>query len=182
MENGLRLVLPTIEYRERALDYIREFREHESEVHGSGSLDYYALASTYEAWLDKLREDIDVANMPAVRVPALTYFCVREADGRVVGMVNIRLADGAIVPREAGHVGYSVRPTERRKHYATWMLAEAVRVCRAMGIRDVYVTCTAGNAASAGTIMNCGGRLEESFFSDHYGETIERYVIPISAT
>ena len=181
MQNGMKLALPTIDYKERALDYIREFREYDSEVHGSGSLDYYAVASTYEAWLDKLRSDIDVANIPAVRAPALTYFYVRENDGRIVGMVNIRLADGARLPREAGHVGYSVRPTERRRRYATDMLREAVRVCRAMGIGDVYVTCKEGNAASAGTILNCGGELESTFHSEQYEETIQRYVIRPSA-
>lgn len=177
MRDGMKLVLPTMEYRERALDYIREFTEAGSEVHGSGSLDSFAVSSAYEAWLDKLRADIDVANIPANRMPALTYFYVREADGRIVGMVNIRLADGARVPREAGHVGYSVRPTERRKRYATDMLREAVRVCRAVGIGDVFVTCTAGNAASSGTIKNCGGELESTFHSERYDETIERYRI-----
>ena len=175
--DGMRLVLPSMQYKGRAIDYIREFHERGDEVHGSGSLERYLREATYEAWLEKVRRDMDMANMPADRVPALTYFCVREADARVVGMVNIRLASPDHIVTEAGHVGYSVRPTERRKGYATYMLNEAVKVCRMVGIRDVVVGCTAGNAASAGTIIKCGGVLDAEFYSERFEEVIQRYVI-----
>ncbi len=178
MEDGIRLVLPAMEHRERAVDYIREFQEHASNVHGSGSLDRFLRESTYEAWLDKLKGDTDIANMPEGRVAALTYFCIRERDQRIVGMVNIRLMSSEFIVTEAGHVGYSVRPTERRRHYATRMLRSAVRVCRAVGIGDVVVTCEAGNDASAGTIMKCGGTLDAEFYSERFGEVVQRYVIP----
>ncbi|MBR3503150.1 MAG: GNAT family N-acetyltransferase [Clostridia bacterium] len=169
--NGLKLALPSPEYRERAIDYIREFHEYGSEVHGSGSLDRYLRESTYEAWLEKIKGDL--ANVPAES----TYFCVREADGRVVGMVNIRPVTSEFIMTEAGHVGYSVRPTERRRGYAAFMLGEAVKVCRAAGVRDVVVSCEAGNAASAGTILKCGGALDAEFYSERFKEVIQRYII-----
>ena len=178
MPENLKLALPSMEYKDRAIDYIREFHEYGSQVHGSGSLDRYLRESTYEAWLEKVRRDMDMANMPADRVPALTYFCVRESDARIVGMVNIRLASPDYIVTEAGHVGYSVRPTERRQGYATFMLNEAVKVCRMVGIRDVVVGCDAVNAASAGTIVKCGGVLDAEFYSERFGEVIQRYKIP----
>ncbi|MBQ8953888.1 MAG: GNAT family N-acetyltransferase [Clostridia bacterium] len=173
--DGLTLVLPSMEYKERAIDYIREFHEHDDQVHGSGSLDRYLRESSYEAWLEKIKGDL--ANTPSEP----TYFCVRLADERIVGMVNIRPVFGEFILTEAGHVGYSVRPTERRKGYAVFMLREAVRICREAGVDGVVVSCDAGNAASAGTIMKCGGVLDAEFYSERFGEVIQRYVIHAAA-
>lgn len=181
MEPAVNLTLPGIGHKAEAESYIREFIERGDEVHGSGSLDRFLRESTYETWLEKLKSDMDIANMPVGRVAALTYFCVRERDQRIVGMVNIRLMSSDLILTEAGHVGYSVRPSERRKGYATLMLREAVRVCRAVGIGDVIVCCSQGNAASAGTILNCGGVLDAVFHSLRYNEVIERYRIPARA-
>lgn len=88
----MKLVLPNIDYKEQAIQYIKEFKEYGSEVNGSGALDSYLDESTYEEWLQKVRGDMDIANILNPRVPALTYFYVREEDKRIVGMVNIRLA------------------------------------------------------------------------------------------
>ncbi len=173
----MKLVLPDINYKEQAIEYIDEFRKYNSEVNGSGALDSYLEESTYEEWLQKVRGDIDIANIPKPRVPALTYFYVREEDKRIVGMVNIRLALNDFLRTEGGHIGYSIRPTERRMHYATHMLKEAVAVCNAIGIREVLVTCDKVNVASAKVIQNCGGELEEEFYSDIYKEVVQRYVI-----
>lgn len=171
MKEGLKLVLPSMAYKDAAIDCIREYHEYGSEVHGSGSLNRFLRESIYEAWLEKIKRDL--AGEPA----EYTYFCVREADSRVVGMVNIRPVNSEFIVTEAGHVGYSVRPTERRRGYATFMLREAVKVCRMAGIRDVIVGCEAGNIASAGTIMKCGGVLDAEFYSERFGEVIQRYRI-----
>lgn len=94
-------------------------------------------------------------------------------------MVNIRLALNDFLQREGGHIGYSVRPTERKKHYATSMLKDALQVCMAIGIRNVIVTCDKANIGSASVIKNCNGELDAEFFSDTHGETIQRYVIKL---
>lgn len=173
----MKLVLPNINCKEQAMEYINEFREYNSEVNGSGALDDYLEKSTYEEWLQKVLADMDIANIPKPRVPALTYFYVREEDNRIVGMVNIRLALNDFLRTEGGHIGYSIRPTERRKHYATDMLKAAVNVCNTIGIKDVLVTCDKVNIASAKVIQNAGGKLEEEFYSDIYKEIVQRYVI-----
>ncbi len=173
----MRLVFPNITYKEKAIDYINEFNEYGSEVNGSGGLDDYLEGSTYEAWLEKVIRDMDIANIPESRVPALTYFYVREADERIVGMINIRLALNDFLRTEAGHIGYSVRPTERRKHYATEMLSAALKVCDVIGIREVLVSCDKSNPASAGVIRNCGGVLKSEAYSETFDEILQMYVI-----
>ena len=173
----MKLVFPTLEYKEKAIEYIQEFYEYNSEINGSGALDRFLRESTYEEWLVKIRKDIDIANVEKPRVPALTYFYVREEDDRIVGMINIRLALSDFLREEGGHIGYSVRPTERRKHYATDMLKAGVEVLNTIGINEVFVSCDKENLASSGTILNNGGKLIKEKYSETFKEMIQMYAI-----
>ena len=173
----MRLVFPNLSYKDKATDCIREFYEYGSEINGTGGLDRFLRESTYEAWLEKLVRDMDLANIPESRVHGLTYFYVREADDRIVGMINIRLALNEFLRNEGGHIGYSVRPTERRRHYGTDMLNAGLKVCGVIGIREVLVSCDKENAASAGVIKNCGGELQREFYSEAFHETVQMYAI-----
>ena len=51
------------------------------------------------------------------KVPAETYFLVRKRDNKIVGMINIRLQLHEKLKEFGGNIGYSIRPTERRKGY-----------------------------------------------------------------
>lgn len=173
----MKLVFPTIAYKLKAIDFIDEFYEYSSAINGSGSLDRFLKESTYEAWLDKIAADIDIANVQPPRVPALTYFFVREEDEKIIGMVNLRLALNDFIKNEAGHIGYCIRPTERGRHYASEMLMLALKVYDCIGISDIILTCDKDNPASAKTIISCGGKLDDEFYSEVFGEVIQRYII-----
>ena len=173
----MRLVFPTFEYKDKAIQFINEFYEYDSEINGSGGLDRYLEESTYEEWLKKVLADIDIANVLQSRVPALTYFYIREEDDKILGMINMRLALNEFLKREGGHIGYCIRPTERRKHYATDMLNDALKVFDTLGIKDIILTCDKSNIASAGVIKNCNGELVAEFYSDTFKEEIQKYVI-----
>ncbi len=172
----MKLVFPKGVYEERAKEYIDEFYKYNSQIHGCGGLDRFLAESTYEKWLEKVLCDIDIANVGEGRVPALTYFYMGE-EGGIIGMVNIRLALNDFLRKEGGHIGYSIRPTQRRKGYATDMLKQALNVCKVIGLREIIVTCDKSNLASAGVIKNCGGALQQEFYSDIYKETVQRYII-----
>lgn len=173
----MKLVFPTMDYKEGAIQFINEFFEYNSDIDGSGSLDKYLKESTYEEWIKKVYADIDIANLLPARVPHLTYFYVREKDNKIVGMINIRLALNEFLRKEIGHIGYCIRPTERRKHYAVNMLNDALKVYDTLGIHEVIISCDKPNIASAGVIKKCGGELETEFYSETFNEVIQRYVI-----
>lgn len=175
----LRLVFPTERYQAQAEDYIAEFLRAGSEINGTGGLDHYLQNASYADWLMKLRDQLDIANLPEGKVPCITYFAVREEDHRIVGMTNIRMGMNDFLRKEAGQIGYSVRPTERRKHYGTEILCMALDVCRKIGYTSTVLTCSAENPASAGVIRNCGGALEAEFFSRTYQENLQRYRIKL---
>lgn len=173
----MKLVFPGLSHKEKAIGFIQEFYDHQSEINGSGALDRYLRDSTYEEWIKKIQADMDIANILPGRVPALTYFFVREEDDQIVGVINLRLALTDYLRVEGGHIGYGIRPTQRRKHYATQMLKAALEVYDRLGVKEVILTCDKSNVASAKVIRNCGGALEAEFYSEVYHEVIQRYVI-----
>ena len=173
----MKLVLPCIEFKDKAIDYINEFYEYNSEINGSGNLDHFLKESTYEKWLENVKGCIDITNNIGTEVPKITYFYVREDDERIIGMVNIRLAINDYLRKEGGHIGYSIRPTERRKNYGTQLLSEALKVCDENGIKTVLVSCASQNIASSGVIKKCGGVLKNESYCDSVNGMLQMYEI-----
>ena len=60
-----------------------------------------------------------------------------------------------------GHIGYDVRPSARRRGYATAMLAAARPVAAGLGIDPALVTCDPDNIGSRKVIEANGGVLED---------------------
>ena len=100
--------IPSLKRKEDAIAYINEFHEYGSDINGVGGLHRYL--DDYEGWLKKL--EADYKRVPdEEKVPARTYFLVRESDGRIVGMINIRLTLNEKLSKYGGHIGYGIRPT-----------------------------------------------------------------------
>ena len=108
-------------------------------------------------------------------VQADTYFLVEQE--RILGAINIRWTLNAYLENFGGHIGYGVRPSERKKGYATKMLKLALEVCQQRGLSKVLVTCDENNEASKRTILKCGGKYEDSRVLE--GEVVERYWIEL---
>ncbi|MCI8624399.1 MAG: GNAT family N-acetyltransferase [Provencibacterium sp.] len=171
----MKFVFPCKEYERQAAAYIQEFERYASPVNGAGGLENYLKEGGYDRWLQKILADVDIANIPEGRVPALTYFYVREEDGEIIGMISLRLMLNDFLRREGGHIGYSIRPTQRRKGYGARMLREALRFFRPLIGGPILISCDKENPASAGVIRNCGGQLEAEFYSDVFQGVIQRY-------
>ena len=173
----LRLEIPSIQRKEEAIDYIREFKEYNSDINGVGGLNRYL--DDYEGWLEKLEQDY--VRVPSEeKVPARTYFLVRNADNKIVGMINIRLALNEKLRNYGGNIGYSIRPTERRKGYNKINLYLALKVCQAYGIKEVLMDCDKENLGSAKTMQALGGVLKREYYSEQYNEVIQDYVINVN--
>lgn len=167
----MRLVFPTIEYGQAAWDFRQEhFDRGERVIHGGSGLDG---ADTFAAWLEKLQADL--AREPSEeRVPSTTFF--GEVNGKIVGVVNIRHVLNSRLLNSYGHIGYGVRPTERRKGYAARMLSLALDKCREMGLEKVLISCDKTNLGSAGTILKNGGVLDKEF-AEADGNILQQYWI-----
>ena len=157
--------IPGIERKKDAAEYIREFREYQSEINGTGGLDRFVDSGDYEGWLEKL--SMDYTRIPdEKRVPARTYFLVRESDSRIVGMINIRLALNERLSHYGGNIGYSIRPTERGKGYNNINLYLGLKVCRKYGIERIFMDADLENPASWKTIEAFGGVRVREYYDD----------------
>lgn len=131
--------------------------------------------SDFEAYLNYLREEESADNLPPGWVANSTYWLVNE-EGRIAGAVNIRHDLNEKLRNSGGHIGYGVRPSERRKGYATAILAKALEKTKELGIARVLVVCDRGNTASEKTILKNGGVLE-SEFTESDGNVVRRFWI-----
>lgn len=167
----LYLVSPSPQYFAQIRDYKEEFLADDS-LDGAAGLDQHDdIASWYEAVRDNAREETVRPGL----VPAATFLCLRRGDERLVGMIDIRLRLNENLLRRGGHIGYSVRKSERRKGYATEMLRLGLEQCRQRGIDRVLLTCDKNNVASAKTILANGGVLENEVPEED--RTTQRYWI-----
>ena len=168
--------VPSLERREDAIQYIQEFYDFSSPINGTGGLQRYL--EDYEAWLLKLEEDREcVASKD--RVPAETYFLVRESDQKIIGMANIRLELNERLRKSGGHIGYSIRPTERRHGYNKINLYLALHVLEEHGVDVAMLSCDKSNLGSSRTMISLGGVLDREFVEED-GNMEQVYFIPVS--
>ena len=172
----MRLIEPTEAYVREIEAYRQAFLDIEGSMDGCGSL---RRCATGAEWVEKSLAGKDPARVEPGKVPATQYIYVRE-DGRVVGMLQIRHCFNAYLEKYAGHIGYSVRPDERRKGYAVAMLRDALPCCRALGLTDVLITCNADNEGSRRTILKNGGVYESTVHEPDENEDLERYWIHLT--
>lgn len=168
----LTLIAPEESFREQILAYRAEFLEAGDYMAGCAGLD---KAPSFERWLQTVRDNSKEETVGRGLVPASNYLAVRLADHRLVGFIDVRHRLNDFLLQSGGHIGYSVRPGERRQGYAKEMLQLALLKCRERGMHRILVTCRKENIASARTIQSCGGVLENEIEKD--GALYQRYWI-----
>ncbi len=94
-------------------------------------------------------------------VPSTLYILQNKED-RILGFIDIRHALNDYLANYGGHIGYGVRPSERKKGYATQMLKMALPIAKSFGIDEVLITCKEENIASARVMESNGGVYEDS--------------------
>ena len=155
--------IPTVKRKDDAVDYINEFYKYNSKINGAGGL--YRYLDDYNVWLEKL--EADYIRVPdEIKVPARTYFLVRESDKRIVGMINIRLTLNEDLSKHGGHIGYSIRPTERGKGYNKINLYLGLKVLDTFGVKTAFLDADLDNPASWKTMEALGGVRVREYFDD----------------
>lgn len=156
---NIELVKLSHEYKEQLCEMIKEWKEYNDRNHTNSSPrsifvnDY----NDFEYYL----ENLEIKEGENTRlVPDTTLFCLDKDRNIFVGAVNIRhyLNEGLL--KSGGHIGDGIRPSERRKGYATAMIALALKECKKLGIEKVLMCCDKENIGSAKSIIKNGGILE----------------------
>jgi len=157
----MKLITPTMEYDRQIQAFRTEYLASGESMDGGASLRKFDKT---QEWLDQLEPDTS------------QYICLDE-DGKMVGILQLRHKFNDFLRKYAGHIGYAVCPSERRKGYASRMLAGVLPRCRELGIMDVLVTCLENNEGSRRTILKNGGVYESTVFEPESQSSIERYWI-----
>ena len=172
------LVKPTITHWNALQAYKQEMLLTTDVINGGGSLEEYA---TFEDWKHHLDSYANRHTMDkrSGYVEGSQWLLMEEKTQRILGMVNIRHYLNERLLHEGGHIGYSIRPNERRKGYGSQQLQLALQYLRQMGCRRALVTCDEQKIASMKTIEHNGGRLENKRLSLTDGRVTRRYWIEL---
>ncbi len=174
MEKEICLVRPTIQRKAQALEYREEhFRNGEKVINGSELLDQI---ESYEEWLSAVTKNTALETVDENWVLTDTFFAVRKKDDKIIGIIDLRHTLNDFL-KDFGNCGYSVRPSERKKGYATEMLHQLIGVAREAGLPELHISVEKTNTASIKVIKKNGGVYERSFVYEGESADIYRIVV-----
>ena len=167
------------EIKPRYYDSIRQYREEmlkdNSEFDGCSSLDRY---EDIEKW--NLNCKLFESHSTVPPGYSIGYEYLYMCDDDVIGMLNMRpeALNHPFLKQYGGHIGYSVKPSCRKKGIGTMMLRDFLSTCiKKYKLDKVLITCFDDNIASKKVIINNGGEFENSIIYPPTDSILERYWI-----
>ena len=161
---------PRLADKETVLEMMAEFEKSQS-AHDGGFWDTENFV--YEEWLESNQNQEMGINLTEGCVPSIQFVSFDDV-GRALGFLNLRLRLNEGLLNYAGHIGYSIRPSERGKGYAKETLRQGLQVAKEKNIKKALVTCSVNNPASRAVILANGGLLED------VRDGVERYWIEVA--
>ena len=107
---------------------------------------------------------------------------IREDDNKIVGTINIRWNLTQEMLNFGGHIGYGIRPTERRKGYNKINLYLGLIEAKKLGLEKVMLDCDVENLGSDRTLKALGGKLERTEIDASDGTLTNVYWFDIEET
>lgn len=169
---GIQLVKPEQVREEAYQEYLKEWQAAEEEIIPHASM---PKGKNYEEQVENWRKEEQGIGIPEGWVSGSLFFLVNTEE-KVLGAVHIRHELTEPLLKRGGHIGYGVRPGERKKGYATEILKLSLNEARNLGINEVLITCDDDNPGSYKTIESNGG-VRDSEDAEENGVLIRRYWI-----
>ena len=158
----LQLVKPTLSLKNEALNYRQEHFDYKEYVINGSEL--FDKIQSYEEWLEKVTANSKSETADPNWVLTDTFFVIRLSDSKIVGIVDLRYQLNDFL-KDFGNCGYSVRPTERRKGYATEILRQICTLAKSQGLESLQLSVEKNNTASIKTIKKMVVHIYEVLFS-----------------
>lgn len=173
---NIELVRLTPAYKEQLFDMLTEWKA-DIETNHTNHSPWMIFRNDHHDF-DHYLENLEIKEETADgHVPDTTLFCLDKDRNIFVGAVNIRHYLNERLLLTGGHIGDGIRPSERRKGYATAMIALALEECKKLGIHRVLMCCDKDNIGSAKSIIRNGGVLENEVEAN--GHLEQRYWIQL---
>ena len=168
------LLTPTTDLQEEYLDFYNEWKDS-----GETMIPWVISKNpaNFPAMVQELLDAHNGINIPETWVPDSTYWLVTD-ENKIVGAVNIRHSLTEHLFNAGGHIGYGIRPSERRKGYATKLLELSLEKTKKLNITRALVVCDAVNTASEKTILHNGGVRDDDFIEED-GNVVRRFWIEL---
>ena len=170
---NVKLIKLTKEYKEELIEMIDEWKKNQIEEN-TNKTPFAIFKNDYNDF-DYYLDHLDFKEATGRYVPSSTFFLLDIDRNRLLGAVNIRHYLNDDLLRCGGHIGDGIRPSERRKGYATEMIRLALIECKKLGINRVLMVCDKNNVGSRKSIINNGGILENEIVDE--GDILQRYWI-----
>ena len=171
----LKLIKPSLDYADDIMAYREEFIQSNDSMDACGNL---RECTTALEWIQTNEQYSNPDTCPKDKVPSEKFLGIRLTDNKIVGIISFRHhIDHPILSVWGGHIGYSVRPSERRQGYAKEMLKLCLQKCKAFGLDKVMITCNQNNIGSRKTILANGGVFDKTVEVDD--RIVERYWISL---
>ena len=157
---------PLINDYDELLIYINELKDRK-DSEGTNGLYKAINENTYPKWLEWIKQ-----------YNSRTFLIINE-EQKIVGLINIRYSLNDYLKRGGGHIGYNIRPSERKKGYGSLLLSLALNEAKKIGLEKVLISCKQENAASEKVIISNGGIYEDNYYDKTTKETYKRFWIKL---
>ena len=165
------------EYKDEILDMLNEWSDFNN-VNNNANHSPMAIFSDYSDFDQYIKHFLLQETNPIEGfVPATTYFALDTERNKMVGAIQIRHYLNDALRNGGGHIGDGVRPSERKKGYATEIIRLGLIEAKKLGIDNVLICCSTTNIGSRKSILNNGGVYEKTVTKD--GEEFETYWIQL---
>lgn len=156
----MNLVKPKIAHYKAVMEADRDFERAGEEPYcgASGRVGYMG-------WLLLLDRQSKPECMDYGSNPNEIYFLMDDEEKKIYGFGQLRPYDTVDVLTWAGHIGYSVAPSERGHGFAQELLRRLLDMGFARGRQEILLTCDVDNDASRHVIEKAGGRFA-GFYRD----------------
>ncbi len=172
MEKTIKLIKPCSDFKAEYLDMLDEWKKSGEElIPWTLNLDN----SNFDLMVEKLNGWSNGIGLPDGFVESSTFWLVNN--NILIGAIDVRHRLNEYLSFRGGHIGYGIRPSERKNGYASLMLSLALKECEKIGLSKILITCSKSNIGSAKTILNNGGILDSEDFDND--DVFQRYWITL---
>lgn len=170
----MRLEFPEKKHEQQYLEMIQEFSDNKEIIIPAAAI--LKEGETYDDFLQRIKDNKEGKNLKPWYVAGTLYFLISD-DGKMVGAVAIRHELNDQLRIEGGNIAYGIRPSERRKGYATIWLKIGLEKCKELWMDKALLTCDKDNIWSSKTMIKNGWVLDAEY--ELKGKIEQRYRIEI---